>query len=717
MAALIAARVSKFITTSLSLQDASTHLWTDSQIVLYWIQSNKRLPTFVSHRVNEIRQLASTATWRYCPTDSNPADLLTRGINSQLFKSSTLWSQGPPWITTQNHWPTWQPSSSLQMLATTTTTKEVTPTESIQETNGLHHIINLTNYSSLGKLIAVTAYVYRFITNLKSHGNNQQGPLTATELYQAKMHWLKDCQQQVYGKEISNLSSSPLTTKRLPLVKQLRLFLDKDRYIRCGGRIHNAPISQLAKFPYLLPPRHQFTSLIIHHTHVKLFHAGTNGTLTAIRQTYWIPTARQYIKSLLRHCVVCKRHCGRPFAVPDPAPLPESRTRDVTPFTITGVDFTGALYVRHNSGEDKVYICLFTCATTRAVHLEIVTDLSTDTFLLAFRRFVSRKSLPQIVISDNASTYLSAAEELKTLFESKDLKESLGRRGVTWRFIPKRAPWYGGFWERLIGLTKMCLKKVLGRAHITSLMLETLVVEIEALMNDRPLTYVSSDIQDAGPLTPAHLLYGRRITTLPYEQIEEDELEDPTFGEDSQIKRRAKLLALTLRHFRHRWKHEYLTALREFHRASGNNNQTVKVGDIVLIHDDVPRINWRLAVIEKLIIGNDGLVRAANVRTANGRTNRPIVRLYPLEVTANPEGTGTIAEDKERTTIGETETERESNSVTVTTPGEGNSCRPSQRDSARRAMERMTKWSEVLRAPPGGCRGLAHSRKYPNCHI
>ena len=120
----------------------------------------------------------------------------------------------------------------------------------------------------------------------------------------------------------------------------------------------------------------------------------------------------------------------------------------------------------------------------------------------------------------------------------------------------------------------------------------------------------------------------------------------------------------------------------------------------MLIHDDVPRINWRLAVIEKLIIGNDGLVRAANVRTANGRTNRPIVRLYPLEVTANPEGTGTIAEDKERTTVGETETERESNSVTVTTPGEGNSCRPSQRDSARRAMERMTKWSEVLRAPP-----------------
>ena len=159
------------------------------------------------------------------------------------------------------------------------------------------------------------------------------------------MCWIKDCQQKVYGKEITNLLSSSSTTKRSPLVRQLRLFLDKAGFIHCGGRIHNAPISQLAKFPYLLPPKHQFTSLIIHSIHAKLFHAGTNSTLTGIRQTYWIPTARQYIKTLLRHCVVCKRHCGRPFPAPNPAPLPEVRTRDVTPFTVTGVDFTGALYV------------------------------------------------------------------------------------------------------------------------------------------------------------------------------------------------------------------------------------------------------------------------------------------------------------------------------------------------------------------------------------
>ena len=301
------------------------------------------------------------------------------------------------------------------MLATTATAEEFTPTTTSQVTTGLNCIINLSSYSSLDKLIAITAYVYRFISNLKSPGNTQHGPLTTTKLYQAKMYWIKDCQQQVYGKEISTLLSSPSTTKCFPPVRQLHLFLDKAGFIHCGGRIHNVSAGQPAKFPYLLPPRHPFTSLIVHSIHVKLFHAGTNSTLTAIRHTYWIPTARQYINALLRHCVVCKRDCGRPFPVPDPASLPEVRTHDITPFTITGVDLTGALYVRHNSGEDKVYICLFTCATTCAVHLEVVTDLSTETFLLAFRRFVSQKSLSQIVLCDNASTYLSAAEELENL--------------------------------------------------------------------------------------------------------------------------------------------------------------------------------------------------------------------------------------------------------------------------------------------------------------
>ena len=282
-----------------------------------------------------------------------------------------------------------------------------------------------------------------------------------------------------------------------------------------------------------------------------------------------------------------------------------------------------------------MYIFLFTCPTSKGIHLEVVTDLSTYTFLLAFQQFTSRKSLPQVVISDNGSTYLSAAEELTSLLSSQELKEALGRQDILWKFIPKRAPWYGGFWERLVGLTKMSLKKVLGRAHISLLMLQTLVVEIEATLNDRPLTHVSCDITDAEPITPAHLLYGRRITSLPYRRVEEDEVVDPTFGEDTNIEKRVKQLTSILQHFRSRWKHEYLTSLREFHKMSGNNKQKIGVGDIVLVHDDCETIYCKLAIVESLICGKDNLVRAANIWTANGRTNRAITRLYPIEIRAS----------------------------------------------------------------------------------
>ena len=271
------------------------------------------------------------------------------------------------------------------------------------------------------------------------------------------------------------------------------------------------------------------------------------------------------MKSIIQKCTLCKKYSGKFYASPDPAPLPEIRVRDAPPFTITGVDFTGALYVQEHNQESKVYICLFTCMTSRAIHLEVVNDLTVDMFLLSFRRFASRRSFPSIMVSDNASMYQSAAEELLKPFRSQELTYNLSKQGVQWRFIPKRAPWYGGWWERLIGLTKSALKKVLGRTHTSLTTLQTLVVEVEAVLNDCPLTYISPDIIDSEPLTPLHLLCGRRITSLPYMTVENDEIEDPTYGSAADVHCRAKRQALTLEYFQRRWRDEYLTSLREFH--------------------------------------------------------------------------------------------------------------------------------------------------------
>ncbi|XP_071177522.1 uncharacterized protein [Mytilus edulis] len=252
--------------------------------------------------------------------------------------------------------------------------------------------------------------------------------------------------------------------------------------IRCGGRINNAPIDESAKFPVLIPNKDRFCKLIVMDAHAKNFHTGLESTVTFIRQSYWIPSIRQCVKSILRNCVTCRKITGRPYHTPDPPPLPSDRLNDSPPFTVTGVDFTGALNVRTKSNSiSKAYICLFTCANTRAVHLEIVEDLTEQTFILAFRRFTSRKSLPKIMMSDNCTTYTAEAKEFEMLTKSTTIQEQLNIYGTQWKFIPKRAPWYGGWWERLIGLTKNCIKKVLGRALVTFRVLETIVIEIEAI--------------------------------------------------------------------------------------------------------------------------------------------------------------------------------------------------------------------------------------------
>ncbi|XP_070571330.1 uncharacterized protein [Ptychodera flava] len=296
----------------------------------------------------------------------------------------------------------------------------------------------------------------------------------------------------------------------------------------------------------------------------------------------------------------------------------------VPAFTTTGVDFTGNLFTKAKDGtRGTAYVCLFTCAVTRAIHLQVVPDMSTKTFMHAFRRFAARRSLPTRMLSDNASTYLAAADEIKTLFDTPEVNNFLAAHRVQWTFIPKRAPWFGGFWERLIALTKNAIKKTLGRVFISFDELSTVVTEIEAVLNDRPLTYVSSSIHDKIGLTPNHLLHGRTLTSLPYIEVTDEEVTDPPYSDHHEVNKRYEHLSRLHAQFWRRWSSEYLTALRERHLTTGSRNNVIKVGDVVIIHSDTEkRQKWHLGTVTKLIYDNDKLVQ----------TNRPIQKLYPLEV-------------------------------------------------------------------------------------
>ena len=366
--------------------------------------------------------------------------------------------------------------------------------------------------------------------------------------------------------------------------------------------------------------------------HMDRFHAGTSNVLARLRQDYWIPKARQTIKKVLRGCVTCKRLQGKPFQSAVHAPLPKERVESGRPFSVTGLDYSGYLLVKDGNRVVKVYISLFTCAITRAVHLEIVENLTEYEFLCAFRRFVARRSTPKLLISDNASTFVSAAKTLD-IYAHPLVQSYMNVHAIEWRFIIKRAPWTGGFYERMIGLTKQSLRKVLGSSLVSLNDLRTLIVEIEAGLNDRPLTYVSNDIDAPEAINPSHLLLGHRLDALP-DISEIHDINDPSYGEKPLIDRMSVNLSSKLNAFWKRWRMEYLTALRERHNQTNKDvNNNVKVGQVVLVHDDnLPRIRWKLAVIEELYPGADGVIRSVKIRTSNGITNRPVVKLYPLEV-------------------------------------------------------------------------------------
>ena len=181
-------------------------MWSDSQIVLHWMKSQKPLPAFVRHRITEMNSLLPNATWNYCPTAENPADLLSRGTTTAALISSSLWHHGPKWLTTPHQWPSFHPPPLPPLVLAAAVATEFVPTKRTPSDLGLHCVISIDRYGSLNKLLSVTAYVLRFVDNLRVQPQQRRsGPITAEELHMVRPWWIKDTQQTVYWKEISNL--------------------------------------------------------------------------------------------------------------------------------------------------------------------------------------------------------------------------------------------------------------------------------------------------------------------------------------------------------------------------------------------------------------------------------------------------------------------------------------------------------------------------------
>ena len=255
---------------------------------------------------------------------------------------------------------------------------------------------------------------------------------------------------------------------------------------------------------------------------------------------------------------------------------------------------------------------MITCQASRAIYLDLATDYSGEACIALLRRFMNRRGIPEMIYSDNG-----------TSFTAENVQDFAMNCAITWKFSLEKAPWFNGFTERLIKSVKSCLKKTLNNKKISYDEFLTLLSEIERTINNRPLTYVYDDITEE-PLTPNHMLHGKRI--------------GKNNGTTENVIQLAQTTEKLIEHFWERWKHEYLIELRESYNTNKNRrfNECIKENDIVLISEDnVKRNQWRQGRVSTLLRGKDGKVRGAEVvvvnKNGNGVLRRPISKLFPFE--------------------------------------------------------------------------------------
>ena len=433
-------------------------------------------------------------------------------------------------------------------------------------------------------------------TNVKAE------PLRIEELDRAEKTILKLVQVVAFPKEIETLQkiqradskndrqfakAKKSEIKKSSTLYRLDPFLDQDGLIRVGGRLGNSQeFPEDFKHPVILPKKSFIVQLVIRDAHKRVAHAGRGITLNELRSRYWIINANSVVRHFISKCVECRRLRGT-TGEQKMADLPEERITSAPPFTYCGVDLFGPFQIKQGRKEVKRYGVLFTCLTSRAVHIETADSLETDSFINALRRFIARRGPVREIRSDQGTNIVGAQTELKKALEEMD-HDGIQRRlskdfnadwVIRWKQNPPAASHMGGVWERQIWSVRSILSALM-REHghvLDDESLRTLLAEVECIINSRPLTVPSSDPGDLDPLTPSHLLTMKsKIVMPPPGNFQKT---------DVYLRRRWKLVQYLSNVFWSRWRKEYVQSLQE--RAKWNSpRRYLERGDLVLIADD-----------------------------------------------------------------------------------------------------------------------------------
>ena len=314
-------------------------------------------------------------------------------------------------------------------------------------------------------------------------------------------------------------------------------------------------------------------------------------------------------------------------------PLPKSRVQpSIRPFYTTGVDYCEPVFVKMSKRRGvrpvKCYVALFVCFSTKAIHLELVEDLTTESFIATLRRFTSRRGKPKDIYSDNGTNFVGAYRELQELVAlwkteefQRDITTALSLDEITWHFQPPRAPHFGGLWESSVKLVKTHLKRVVGKTLLTYVQFITLLTQVEACINSRPLVPLSDEPSDLAALTPSHFLIGDVLTNYPEPSI--TDLPANRLNQWQQIQQ-------IQQHFWSRWSRDYLNTLQQRGKWT-TSSPNLSPGDLVIMKEDnIPPLQWKLARVIDIHPGQDSITRVVSLRTANGTKKRPITKLCLL---------------------------------------------------------------------------------------
>lgn len=607
--ALALAELLDSVAQDLKIPKTSIFSWSDSAVVLGWLnRTPSSLNVYVANRVLKIIDWVPAANWRYVDTTCNPADILSRGMSPSELLTNERWWKGPPWLHLDpSLWPR-RPDINLDRelpeIRQTVCLTSRAPDEMGRDT------------STFSRLVRVTSWTLRFCLWLS--GKQKPPPILRLQLWElrlAKLTLLKHSQQVTYFKEMEILSSGRHLPATNP-VSALTPYIDSNGLMRVGGRLQKSHLSEATKHPILLSTKSHIVRLLINHTHRLMLHAGTSTVVATLSSSYYISRLRPHLKKLSRQCVICQKAYARTSSQLM-GELPAARSTPARPFSVVGIDFAGPLMIKRGntrrSVSVKCYLSVFVCFASRAIHLEVVSDLTTTAFLAALTRFTARRGLPSDIYTDNGTNFRGACSELKRAiqhFQSLSSTDAIcqwsSHRNIQWHFSPARAPHFGGIWEAAVRSMKTLLRKTIGTHSLTFEELTTVLAEAEAILNSRPLLPLDAPSDDGiSPLTPGHFIIGSSLTALPLQ---------PDLITNISLLRRWNLVHRIVHDIWKRWKTEYIIFMQR--RGKWRREQrNFKEGDVVLIKDlDTFNRNWPLGKVVKAHPGSDGLVRVVDVK-------------------------------------------------------------------------------------------------------